>query len=191
MEKKLLRLDLQHFAEDAGGEAGTEGKGGTWIDEFYQPGKDDSTEQSIPKKRFDEVNNRYKALDTDYKARMVENETLQKQIEESGATKKQLEESVEAGTKRVEALEGILKTMLDAELEQIDEEYRELVPADKPIEEQLEWLGKAKSKGLFVSKGIEFEIGGVSNPGPAGNGKGQKGYANMSPLQMMTMGYSS
>ncbi|MFD9628670.1 hypothetical protein [Peribacillus muralis] len=194
MKNELLRLDLQHFAEDTGeGAEGTEGTGGSWVDEFLSKGKDgmDSTEQSIPKKRFDDVNNRYKTLSEDYKNRQVEYEAMSKDVEAGKATAAQLQETIDAGTKRVEALEGVLKTMLDAELELIDEEYRELVPADKPIEEQLEWLGKAKSKGLFVSKGIEFSIGGPSNPGRAGNGMGQAGYANKSPLELMQMGYSS
>lgn len=184
----FMKLNLQFFAADTGnGEGGSD-----WVDEFMNKVEDSTKEKDvmIPKKRFDDVNNRYKALDDDYKNRKVEYDEMAKKVSDSESTHRELEDTVKARDERVVALEGILKGMLDAELQNIDEDYRELVPADKPIEQQLEWLGKAKAKGLFVSKGFEFEIGGMSNPGPAGNGKGQKAYQGMSPLEMMQIGYS-
>ena len=189
----FLKLNLQFFAAETGGEGGT-GEGGTdWVDSYLSKTEKEIQEKEvmIPKKRFDDINNRYKALDDDYKNRKVEYDDMAKKVAASEQSYKDLETSVAAKDERVAALEGILGNMLNAELEQIDEEYRELVPADKPIEQQLEWLAKAKAKGLFASKGIEFEIGGMSNPKSGGNGKGQKAYSNMSPLEMMQMGYSN
>lgn len=193
MNKFLMPMNLQLFATDEAG-GGSEGgsEGGSWVDTYLnstntENQKDEPKETMIPKKRFDDVNNRLKALDTDYKNRQAEYDELVKQMEEGETSKKQLEETIEAGNKRVEALEGVLKTMLDAELEQIDEEYRELVPADKPIEEQLEWLAKAKAKGLFGSRGMEFEIGQMTNPQ---RGSRKATTENMNPLQLLTMGYS-
>jgi hypothetical protein len=182
-----LSLNIQFFSE------GGEDTG--WVDSNLEgletPGENQKQPEDnmIPKKRFDDINSRYKALNEDYKNRQTEYDDMVKQLDETKVSTKQLEETIAAGNQRVEALEGVLKTMLDAELEQVDEEYRELVPADKPIEQQLEWLAKAKSKGLFVSKGMEFEIGGMSNPGRQGGTT--KGHENMNPLQLLTMGYSN
>ena len=186
----LLRLNIQFFAE--GGEGGS---GDEWVDSFVLDGSEDTNkkdekpeEKMIPKKRFDDVNTRYKALNDDYKNRQTEYDEMVKQLDDSAASAKELEKTIKAGTDRITVLEGVLSTMLESELALIHEEYRELVPADKPIEEQLAWLGKAKATGLFVSKGFEYEIGGISNPKQSGN-KGKT--EGMSPIQLMTMGYSN
>lgn len=192
LERKfLLPLDIQFFASEGaeGGEEDNgvnEGDSGSWVDDILR--SDKSKETMIPKKRFDDINNRYKTLSDDYKNRQAEYDEMTKKLEESSASYKELEKTVQAGTERIKTLESVLKTMFDAELEQIDEEYRELVPADKPIEQQLEWLAKAKAKGLFGTKSLEFEIGQMSNPRQSS--KGVKAYDNMNPLQLLTMGYS-
>lgn len=192
MTRNLLPLNLQFFAEDAGG------AGDTWVDAYSGDTSTESTgtkqestttdESMIPKKRFDDINNRYKALNDDYKNRQAEYDDMVKQLEDGKSSSKQLQDTIDAGNKRVEALETVIKGMLDAELEQIDEEYRELVPADKAVEEQLDWLRKAKQKGLFGSRGMEFEIGQPSNPQ---RGSRKSGTEGMNPLQLLTMGYSN
>lgn len=193
MTKMLLPLNLQFFAEDGGGAGGEGGGDGDWLDNYYsdkdKEGKGDKgNENMIPKSRFDSVNSKYKDLLDSSKSKQTEYDDMVKQLEEHGNTAKTLQETIDAGGKRVEALEIVIKGMLDAELEQIDADYHELVPSDKPIEEQLDWLRKAKSKGMFGSKGYEFEIGQPSNPrnsGKAGRADG------MNPLQMLSMGYSN
>jgi chromosome segregation ATPase len=191
----LLKLDLQYFSADDGG-AGGSGGSGDWIDEFYgetegnkDSSKDNKDENMIPKSRFDSVNTKFKELSEASKTKQAEYEELQKSYDAEVSSKSELEEGVKARDSRIEALEGVLKGMLDAELEQIDEELRELVPSDKPIEEQLQWFAKAKQKGLFGVTTMEYEIGGMSNPGKSA--KGSKGYEGMNPIQLFTMGYGS
>lgn len=195
IKKLLMQLDLQYFAAE--GEGAGEGDNGGWLDDYYQEGdggKDNPagnkpTEAMIPKARFDKVNAKYKELVELNNTKQGEYDELVKTLDENTENYKKLEESYTASTERIEALEGLLKSMLDAELEMIDEEYHELVPKDKPIEQQLEWLTKAKQKGLFVKTSFEFEIGQPSNPRQAG--KGAKMYEGMNPIQLLKMGYGN
>lgn len=189
-----MTLDLQYFATDG---EGTEGSGGdNWLDSYYSQGEgeketagDKQHENMIPKARFDKVNAKYKELTELNKAKQGEYDELVKKLDEGTESYKKLEESYTASTERIEALEGLLKSMLETELEMVDEEYHELVPKDKPIEQQLEWLTKAKQKGLFVKTSFEFEIGQPSNPRQ--NGKGHKLYEGMNPIQLLKMGYGN
>ncbi|MFP3427379.1 hypothetical protein, partial [Pseudoalteromonas sp. SIMBA_162] len=87
------------------------------------------------------------------KAKQAEYDALAAELAEADASYKQLEENFNTATKRVEALWGVLQTIFDDELDGIDESYHDLIPKDKPIEAQLEWLTKAKQKGLFTTNG--------------------------------------
>ena len=192
IKKLLMTLDLQYFATD--GEGGSDGD--NWLDSYYSQGEekngaadDKQNENMIPKARFDKVNAKYKELTELNATKQAEYDELVKKLDEGTETYKKLEESFTASNERIEALEGLLKSMLDAELEMIDEEYHELVPKDKPIEQQLEWLTKAKQKGLFVKTSFEFEIGQPSNPRQTG--KGSKMYVGMNPIQLLKMGYGN
>lgn len=192
--KMLLPLDLQFFAEggEAGDTGGTDsGNGDEWVDSYYT-GQDDNKgkqeENMIPKSRFDKVNTKYKELSELSKTKQAEFDALSAELAEADNSYKQLEENFTTTSKRVEALEGVLQTIINAELETIDESYHDLIPKDKPIEEQLAWLTKAKQKGLFTTNGFEFEIGQLSNPKQSN--KIQKGFENMNPIQLLTMGYS-
>lgn len=201
---KMLRLNIQFFSAEGGtGGAGEGGspEGGTpdatdktgdsgdtdtsWIDELYapKPDEDDSENQMIPKKRFDSVNSKYKDLTGTNKTLSDTHEKLQSDFKALEA-----EHGVAAG--RVSSLEGVITKMVDAELELIDETYHDLIPQDKTVEEKLDWILKAKQKGMFgMGQGsYEYEIGGMSNPGGASRGRNTTG---MNPLQLMTMGYGS
>jgi chromosome segregation ATPase len=189
---RLLPLNLQFFASDEAG--GGSDSGTDWLDDYYSGEEGKSKESSskdenmIPKSRFDSINSKYKELSDSSKTKQAEYDELQKTYDAEINSKKELEEGITSRDGRIEALEGVIKGMLDAELEAIDEEYRELVPSDKPLEEQLDWLRKAKQKGLFGASTMEFSIGGVTNP----TGKSTKGNAkNLSPIEMFTMGYGS
>lgn len=206
--RNMLRLNIQFFAADGGsGGAGDGGDGGTpdasgtpdktgdsgepdtsWIDELYAPEPDDKEDgsdkdQMIPKKRFDSVNSKFKDL-------TGANKTLSETHEKLQGEFTTLTEAHAVATKRVESLEGVLIKMVDAELEQIDGTYHDLIPQDKTVEEKLDWILKAKQKGMFgLGQGsYEYEIGGMSNPGGANRGRNTNG---MNPLQLMTMGYGS
>lgn len=196
LKELLLKLDLQYFATDGEGTGGDDAGGGdSWLDDYYPQGnekkgaEDKQPENMIPKARFDKINAKYKELSELNSTKQAEYDELVKKLDEGTETYKKLEESFTASNERIEALEGLLKSMLDAELEMIDEEYHELVPKDKPIEQQLEWLTKAKQKGLFVKTSFEFEIGQPSNPRQTG--KGTKAYEGMNPIQLLKMGYGN
>lgn len=217
--RNLLKLHLQFFAADGGtagggadsgstgtdkGDSGTDagttgGEDTSWIDSLYaddstkddqtaadQPTTktDDSTEDDtmIPKKRFDSVNSKYKDLSTSNKTLVADMEQLQNDYSA-------LEAAHTAADTRVKSLEKVLTGMVEAELEAIDESYHDLIPSDKSVEEKLDWIRKAKAKGMFGSGSgsYEYEIGGMSNPGSSGSrGRQTQG---LNPLQLMQMGY--
>ncbi|MGG3561659.1 hypothetical protein ABES03_08645 [Neobacillus rhizosphaerae] len=146
----------------------------------HEPGKDASQhkETMIPKSRFDEVNNKMKELQD-----QLEKFTKQKEQEELEAKKKKGEfeklyndastelESVKGqfknASERVEALEGLIQTLVDAELEAVPEELRDLVPENFTPEQKLSWITNAKKKGLFgatqQNSKEEQELGGATN----------------------------
>lgn len=197
--KLLLALNLQFFAEggegdgEGAGDTGQQGDNGTdWIDTYFEGEKQEKETkkeetQMIPKTRFDKVNEKYNQLSELSKTQQAEYDEMVKQLDETTASTKELKATVKAGTERIETLEGVLTNILTAELENINEEYHDLIPKDKPIEIQLEWLAKAKAKGLFAHQTMEFEIGSLTSPKQQGKGKTT---ANMSAVQLMTMGYS-
>jgi exonuclease VII small subunit len=193
----LLPLNLQFFATD-------EGSGGTsdnWIDDYYKSiegnqddngndGKSDDKskqdEHMIPKKRFDEVNKKYKELSDLMKTKQVEYDEMVKKVEEGEASLKEAQKAIEKGKERIKTLEKVIQGIFEAELEEIDEAYHELIPEDMSIEEKLDWLVKAKKKGLFKSQSYEIEIGGMSNPAKQTSSRSFEG---LNPIQLLTMGY--
>jgi ribonucleoside-triphosphate reductase len=192
---ELLRLHLQFFAEGGeGGEgsedSGTADKGGSddtsWIDDLYS-GDDESKDTTkdegmIPKSRFDTVNSKYKELSISSQKTAGDYEALK-------TTHGEAEAALKVSGERVTALEGVIKSLVDAQLEQIDESYHDLIPQDKTIEQQLDWIVKAQAKGMFgMGKGsYEIEIGGMTNPGSGR--KGGRSTEGANPLQLLTMGY--
>jgi hypothetical protein len=192
----MLPLDLQFFAEDNGTQiggnnnAGDNGQNqdqngqGSNNDTAGQQGNDGSQNQNqqqnenfIPKSRFDEVNNKYKELqdqldaftkkqqqeELDAKKKKGEFENLYNEAsQELENTKSQFEQT----SQRVEQLEGIIQTLVDAELEAVPEDMRDLVPENFTAEQKLSWITNAKKKGLFGatnnSKENE-ELGGATN----------------------------
>ena len=207
---KFLTLHLQFFAADGGtagggstdgGDAAATDKGGdstdgsdtSWIDSLYadddaktEPAATETKEEEsmIPKKRFDSVNSKYKELSSNSEKLTGEYEKLQGDYSA-------LEAAHKAADERVHSLEKVLVSMVDAELEEIDESYHDLIPTDKSVEEKLDWIRKAKAKGMFGSGSgsYEIEIGGMSNPGSAAaRGRQTQG---LNPLQLMQMGYGS
>jgi chromosome segregation ATPase len=202
MNKFMLPLNLQFFAEDGGAGAGggqtdpnqqtdpnnaggqnqdPQGQGSNNKTDG-QSGNDGSQNQQqnehfIPKTRFDEVNNKLKELQD-----QIAEANKQKEQEELEAKKKkgefenlyteasqELENTktqFEQTSQRVEQLEGIIQTLVDAEMEAVPEAMRDLVPENFTPEQKLSWITQAKQKGLFGtqqnSKENE-ELGGATN----------------------------
>ncbi|MEH7116902.1 hypothetical protein V7128_05670 [Neobacillus vireti] len=180
------------FMEADGGQAGggnnepnnnggqTPDNAGGQNNNAHEQGKDASQhkETMIPKSRFDEVNNKMKELQE-----QLDKFTKAKEQEELEAKKKKGEfeklyndastelESVKdqfkSASARVEALEGLIQTLVAAELEAVPENMRDLVPENFTPEQKLSWITNAKKKGLFgatkQNSKEEQELGGATN----------------------------
>lgn len=84
-----------------------------------------------------------------------ENETLRKDIETRDTQIKQYEE--------------LISKLVETKLEQIPEEYKELIPDNLDLTQKLNWLEKAEAKGLFNKvdkKKPNVEIGKPMNIEP-------------------------
>lgn len=84
-----------------------------------------------------------------------ENETLKKDIETKDTKIKEYEE--------------LINKLVETKLEQIPEEYKELIPDNLDLTQKLNWLDKAEAKGLFnkvEKKKPNVEIGKPMNIEP-------------------------
>lgn len=183
-----LPLNLQLFAEgDEGGDEGTDGKEGD------QGQKQD--EHMIPKSRFDEINTRAKETQQKLDALLKEKEEAETQSKEKQGefeslyTKSKteadtLKADAKANAERLGALEGVITTLLDAKLANIDEGFHELIPTNLTAEQKLAWVTKAEAKGLFGKK-EEEPLGMATNPSNASLGD----INGLDPLQMFMAGY--
>jgi hypothetical protein len=117
-------------------------------------------EKFIPKSRFDEVNNKMKELQDqlDKFTKAKEQEELEAKKKKGefenlyNETHKELEKfkgEHKVASERVTQLEGLIQTLVDAELEAVPEELRDLVPENMTPEQKLSWITNAKKKGLF------------------------------------------
>ena len=198
----LLPLNLQFFAEGEGeggqGEGGEQGEAGT----EKETGKE--KEITIPKSRFDEVNEAKKALEkqvAEINAKAQELEEAQRAKAEEDAAKKGEFESLYNATKqeiathkaevkaakaRVEELEGVVNGLLESKLATIDKDFHDLIPQGMTPEAKLAWVNTAEAKGLFGNSKAKTPLGQPTNPS-AGQ---PKEVVEMSPLEMMMAGYN-
>ena len=212
----LLRLNLQYFSADMGGDGGNpegqtnqagetqdpQGQGSHTAD--GQQGNDGSQQQEhmIPKSRFDEVNTKYKELES----KLEKFTKAQEQAELDAKKKKGEFEDLYNGaqqelenyktqsqqsSQRVEQLEGIIQTLVDAELEAVPEDLRDLVPDNFTPEQKLSWISTAKQKGIFggtqqQSKQHE-QLGGSTNS----QGQQVQDISKMSVTQLLKSAYGS
>lgn len=117
-------------------------------------------ENFIPKSRFDEVNTKYKELKEQLDALNKEKEQAELEDKKKkgefedlyNETSQELENvkvQHQQASDRVTALEGIIQNLVDAELEAVPEDMRDLVPENFTPEQKLSWITNAKKKGLF------------------------------------------
>ena len=182
----LLKLNLQHFAEDGGegNDAGndstpngegtnTTSTGGNGQDADQKNNKKDN-DKFIPKTRFDEINSKYKELQE--KVQKWEQEKEQAELEAQkkrgefeelyNKTHNELEntkQSYETANQRVQELEGFISSMVEAKLETIPEDFHELIPENMTPEQKLSWLTNAEKKGLFGTAGNSKENEGLGD----------------------------
>lgn len=109
-----------------------------------------NTEHMIPKGRFDEVNKRAKSAEK----RLAELEAAEAARQEDEAKKRgdfdKLISDLKPKAARAAELESTLREYLDAEIADIPEDKRDLIP-DGDIAAQLKWVKAAKAKGLFAA----------------------------------------
>lgn len=143
------------------------------------------SEKMIPKSRFDEINTRYKETESrlaELEAMLAERQKADEEAElkskEEQGKFEELYRSVESelnGVKdkattyesRVSELETLINTMVEAEVAAIGEDFADLIPSGLSPEAKLEWINKAKAKGLFGKKDVEIgssKAGGENKP---------------------------
>lgn len=134
-------------------------------------------ETMIPKTRFDEVNGKLKEMadkvaefekaqaqaKADAEAKELEAKKEQGKFEELYKTTQAELETTKKYETRTQELETLIKGMVDTKLEAIPKEMVDLVPTNLTVEQTLDWLNKAESKGLFGAKQEPKEIGKPSN----------------------------
>lgn len=170
-----MPLDLQYF----GGEGEPQGEPQQTEPKQGEPQGEPKKDIMIPKTRFDEINSKYqemaeKVAEFERKQAEAQAELERKELEakkEQGKfeelyinTQKELEGYKKYET-RTQELEALIKGMVDSKLEAIPKEMQDLVPTNLTVEQTLDWLNKAESKGLFGKK-EPLEIGKPSNANP-------------------------
>jgi hypothetical protein len=158
-------------------------------------------ENFIPKTRFDEVNNKMKTLQEQLDAFMNEKEQAELEAKKKKGefenlyndAQQELETyktNSQKASERVEQLEGLVQTLVDAELEAVPEELRDLVPENMTPEQKLSWITNAKKKGLFgatQNSKEEQELGGATN----NQQQQQVDVSKMSASQLFKSAYGS
>ncbi len=160
-------------------------------------------EHMIPKHRFDEVNTKYKDLQKELdnlKAEKAERdkkaaEQEKKAKEQQGqfeelykTTSDELnntKDNYSKATERVAQLEGVINGLLEARLENVPEEFRDLLPRHMTPEQKLEWLTNAEKKGLFKPTKKETPLGERMNPPGGQNADLNK----LSPMELLRAAY--
>lgn len=184
-----------------------EGKTPEASDATKNTGKDGSKpeEHMIPKSRFDEVNGKFKELQKQLDALTAEK--TQKEQEQTERERKAKEEQgkfeelykqtskdmdgIKAENKtsktRIQQLEAVINGLLEARLENVPEEFRDLVPGNLTPEQKLEWLSVAEKKGLFgaASQKKETPVGQPTNPA----GGAVTDINTLTPGQLLRMAY--
>lgn len=200
-----MKMNLQLFAEGGeGGEGGSEGGNedtstntSTNSSDGNEGSDNGSTEPSIPKHRFDEVNEALKETQKQLKA--IQDAKKEEEIEaqkkkgefetlynEANETLESTKANLEATSERVEALEGVINGLLEQKLESIDEQYHDLVPEGMTPEQKLSWISNAEAKGLFAKNDKSEEtLGGRTN----GGSTNKVDISNMTPHQMFASAF--
>ncbi|MDT0149988.1 hypothetical protein Q9R38_25955 [Priestia aryabhattai] len=177
MSMFLKRLNLQFFSADTGSEGGASSTEDTKQADTKQDTKSD--ENMIPKSRFDEINSKYKEMQSkfDEMAKASQQAEEQRQAKEKEEAEKRGEfeklyrekasevDNLITFKERTESLEGVINGLVETELQAIPEEFHDLIPENLNSEQKLSWINKAKSKGMFkVAEQEDVSIGKRTNP---------------------------
>lgn len=85
----------------------------------------------------------------DLKRQLAEAIETGKQVDALTTTVEQMKADVEAKDNIIREYEGLLQNLVETKLEQIPDQYKDLVPDNMDLKQKLSWLEKVESKGLF------------------------------------------
>lgn len=85
----------------------------------------------------------------DLKRQLAEAIETGKQVDTLTTTVAQMKAEVEAKDTIIREYEGLLQNLVETKMEQIPDQYKDLVPDNMDLKQKLSWLEKAESKGLF------------------------------------------
>lgn len=115
--------------------------------------KNAENQYMIPKSRFDEINEENKKLQARLDALETESQKrLETQLAEQGKYKELAEEraqklaEAQAKADQLEATQAVLSNYLKSQIEEIPEDNRSLIPDTLPVEQQLDWIARNRSK---------------------------------------------
>lgn len=158
------------------------------IEEKVEEKPEDKTEDKTEElnKEIEGLNaeiDRLKQLETDKATLEQKVSDLESQINQANTDK-------DSSSELAKEYEDVINGMLNAQIEAIPENMRELIPANLNLKEKMAWLNKASELGLFKvqDKNIDIEIGKPLNPN---NSKQAVDTANASPSTLITMAYSN
>ena len=201
---KYLPLNLQFFAEGAETNAdhSSDATLNTEVQGDNTPAGSESTSTEakahmIPKTRFDEVNARYKDVQTKLDELLAQKAQAEKEAQEKQGKYQELYETTtkeltDTKTKytdvetRAQQLEGVINGLLETKLEAIPAELHDLIPEHLTPEGKLDWINKAEAKGIFGKK-QQAPVGETTSPSHS-----QAVDLNaLSPISLLRAGYGS
>lgn len=108
----------------------------------------------VKSKETKEVKQQEESMDVkvdvdDLKRQLAEAIETGKQVDALTTTVEQMKADVEAKDNIIREYEGLLQNLVETKLEQIPDQYKDLVPDNMDLKQKLSWLEKAESKGLF------------------------------------------
>lgn len=195
--KRLLQADSGSGTGGATAEPNVSTENPTNIDsttEVVEPTKSTGeTETTKPADNTVSVNEyeKLKAELEKLKGEVSQKSTLEETTKKLQSELDQLKKDKTLTDTKVTEYETVLEELVKSKLDNIPENYRELVPSNLPLKDTLNWLNKAESTGLFGQAKKEVpnvEIGKPMNPT---SNKQHIDYSTMRPATMLAMAYGS
>jgi hypothetical protein len=144
------------------------------------PKADPERSPIVTRERFDAVNTKYRELQDTHTALSA---SFQSTVSERDALKSEATTAKEHAAQ----LETVMTGILNARLEALPEDKRDLIPESLPVDQKLVWLEKAMAKGIFGTT-PQIPIGTPTNPPP---GSAAMNLDSMSPGALLKAGYGA
>lgn len=149
--------------------------------EDIKPDNSDDDTTDTPPAKPDKSNPKYEEDLAELHKKLKEAMDYKSKYEESVKYKEQYENAQE----ELKGNEQALKQIAEDRIEQLPEEYRDLVP-EGTVQDQLEWLRKADSSGIFKEKEAK-SIGSSSRTNDRSDKEEKQ--ENLTPIQKLTSGF--